>query len=82
MSGIRVKQHNYSFLEAVIALSTSPSPPLPTNCTTAGYTNGCCNDSDCSVTLPDGNICYCAQTCHTSGECCDDIEQIGCSGKF
>ncbi len=79
-----MKQHNYSFLEAVIAPSTTPSSILPTNCTTAGYTNGCCDGSDCSVTLLDDNICYCDQTCHTSAddECCDDIEQIGCFGKF
>ncbi len=77
-----MKQHNYSFLEAVIAPSTSPSPPLPTNCTTAGHTNGCCDGGDCSVMLPNGGICYCDQNCHDDGECCDDIEQIGCSGKF
>ncbi len=79
MSGIRVKQHNYSFLEAVIAHSTSPSPP--TNCATANYTNGCCV-GDCSVILTGGEICYCAQSCYDSDECCDDIEQIGCPGKF
>ncbi len=30
--------------------------------------------------LTGGGICYCDQSCHD--ECCDDIEQIGCSGKF
>ncbi len=37
---------------------------------------------NCSVTKPGGGICYCDQSCYTYGECCDDIEQIGCSGKF
>ncbi len=34
------------------------------------------------MTLPNGDICYCDQACHDDGESCDDIEQIGCSGKF
>ena len=33
----------------------------------------------CEVTNP-GMTCYCDQGCHERGECCSDIETIGCYG--
>ena len=47
------------------------SAPTGGSCVDAGFV-GCC-DSSCYV-----GSCYCDQICHTYGDCCDDIEDIGC----
>ncbi len=30
------------------------------------------------MALPSGDLCFCDVLCHVTGECCNDIEQIGC----
>ena len=36
--------------------------------------------NSCLVTNAGGMTCYCDQECHERGECCSDIETIGCYG--
>ena len=58
---------------------TTPHPP-PT-CASGGYTRCCMRGpgNSCSVTNA-GMTCYCDQGCHERGECCSDIETLGCYG--
>ena len=37
--------------------------------------NGCCTSGAC---LGSDNICYCDQACYSFGDCCLDVEHVGC----
>ena len=37
--------------------------------------NGCCFGPDCHGS---DDICYCDQVCYSYGDCCHDIQDIGC----
>ena len=39
---------------------------------------GCCVPSQDEQCLGDDGECYCDVNCHYFGDCCDDIEEIGC----
>ena len=43
-------------------------------CRDLDIVNGCCTLSSCT---PDGS-CFCDDTCHSFGDCCSDIFDIGC----
>ena len=40
--------------------------------------NGCCSLSDYPSCLGSDDICYCDQICYMFGDCCMDIQKIGC----
>ena len=46
----------------------------------AGYTT-CCTDNNCEVASVDLVFftCFCDATCHVYGDCCNDIDEIGCT---
>ena len=46
-------------------------------CAGAGYT-GCCTTGNTNCFVPGGN-CFCDITCHNVGDCCNDIDENGCS---
>lgn len=48
------------------------------SCMDAGYTECCRPGSSTCVGTP-GGACYCDVSCHSFGDCCDDIDEI-CSG--
>ena len=47
----------------------------------AGYTT-CCTDDNCDVASVIDFVpfsCFCDAACHVYGDCCNDIEEIGCT---
>ncbi|XP_064394442.1 uncharacterized protein LOC135341711 [Halichondria panicea] len=48
-----------------------------TTCSGAGYKDGCCISGNTNCFIAKGS-CYCDVTCHDFGDCCEDIEAIGC----
>ena len=45
---------------------------------------GCCTSGSCSPSsyfLPHSLRCYCDQACHLFGDCCEDINLIGCPAE-
>ncbi len=46
--------------------------------------NGCCIPGESPSCLGSDGICYCDQVCYSFGDCCHDIQNIGCyaSKKF
>ena len=50
------------------------------SCALVGFTTGCCigSPSECHVSVVVNQYCYCEQSCHYHGYCCDDINDIQC----
>lgn len=47
------------------------------SCTGQGYT-GCCKPGVNKTCHGSDGTCYCDQLCHKYGDCCDDIDELGC----
>ena len=48
-------------------------------CADAGYTS-CCTEENCEVSIESSPIsCFCDALCHSYGDCCSDILDIGCT---
>ena len=47
------------------------------SCVDQGY-NGCCDSANYPSCFGDDGICYCDQVCYLFGDCCNDIQSIGC----
>lgn len=59
----------------MLTSTSSVENPKQNTCTSLNYT-GCCVKGECSV----NDTCYCDRDCHRRGDCCSDIENIGCYG--
>ena len=46
-------------------------------CNNAGFTNGCCNSGNVPCFL-ESEQCSCDHGCYSEGNCCRDIQEIGC----
>lgn len=50
------------------------------SCGLAGFTE-CCNTSIESDCFGATGTCFCDESCYEFGNCCDDIEDVGCLGQ-
>ena len=48
------------------------------SCIAAGYTSSCCVPSQSNACRGYPEVCFCDQQCHIHGDCCSDINEIGC----
>ena len=62
-----------SHFVSLFCLDKQPKPCFG-SCVAAGFSDGCCLIG-CSS---NESCCYCDLMCYESGNCCDDIEDIGC----
>ena len=50
------------------------------SCSEAGFT-GCCTDGNCASAPSQASSCFCDALCYKYKDCCDDVNDIGCSNE-